>query len=146
MKACSNLRNCHKHLWENALHVAWMLNAMPNMYKIQRFVLSIPDTLLTFCFTRVSCDMQISWEMVPKRMCISRLCSLRKNLISFFFFFNLRRFSLFILGNSCDRNNGDCEYLCVPLVEGRRCSCKEGMELEQNGKKCKKHLQGKSRS
>ena len=25
-----------------------------------RFVLSIPDTLLTFCFTHVSCDMQIS--------------------------------------------------------------------------------------
>ena len=45
------------------------------LFNSTRFVLSIPDTLLTFCFTLVSCDMQRNvkkWYLM--RMCISRLC------------------------------------------------------------------------
>ena len=34
------------------------------LFNSTRFVLSIPDTLLTFCFTLVSRDMQISYQMV----------------------------------------------------------------------------------
>ena len=60
--------------------------------------------------------------------------------------FDLGCGSFFILGNSCDKNNGDCEYLCLSILEKQRCFCKEGMKLKENGKNCEKYkLQGKSR-
>ena len=53
--------------------------------------------------------------------------------------------SFFTLGNSCDKNNGDCEYLCLSILQKQRCFCKEGMKLKENGKNCEKYkLQGKS--
>ncbi|CAH3015891.1 unnamed protein product [Porites evermanni] len=50
-------------------------------------------------------------------------------------------------GNSCDKNNGDCEYLCLSILEKQRCFCKEGMKLKENGKNCEKYkLQGEEKN
>ena len=60
--------------------------------------------------------------------------------------FDLGCCSFFTLGNSCDKNNGDCEYLCLSILEKQRCFCKEGMKLKENGKNCEEYkLQGMSR-
>ena len=53
------------------------------LFNSTRFVLRIPDTLLTFCFTLVSCDMQISKEMVSNAH-VHQLSGNLKDLPEFF--------------------------------------------------------------